>query len=100
MAPPAAASASASASGSKSDDAGKLVIWKQLLYDRVKEAYRPNDPFNQDDLIDLGVIPNGDKLLLLKAIQGLSDDKLFVVMTLSGVVCWKWRTEEQAKVYD
>lgn len=97
MAPPAAASASASGSNGGADDSNKLTIWKELLYERVREMSRPDDPFSQDDLVDLGVIPNGDKLLLIKVIQALSDDKLFVTMRdHSGNVCWKWREAEEA----
>lgn len=100
MAPPAATAALAS--GSNGDaDVGKLQLMKDMLYERVKETSRPDDPFSQDDLLDLGVIPNGDKLLLLKVIQELSNDKLFVTMRdNSGVVCWKWREASEAKKYD
>lgn len=79
-------------------DAAKLALWKDALYERVKESGRIDDPFSQDDLVELNVIPNGDKLLLMKVVQALSDDKLFVTMRdpTSGGVCWKWRDSQEA----
>lgn len=106
MAPPAAATASGSGGNggggdsSSTAEAGKLQLMKDMLYDRVTEISRPNDSFSQDDLLDLGVIPNGDKMLLLRVIQELNDSRLFVVMRdNSGGVCWKWRPREEASKY-
>jgi DNA-directed RNA polymerase III subunit RPC6 len=98
MAPATAARASAAARDESSDpEAAKLAVWKQALYDRVRETRRENDLFTQEDLTDLGVIPNKDKGLLLQVIQALSNDKLFVTFReASGQVCWKWRDEQEA----
>lgn len=105
MAPPAAATASGSGGNGgggepSAAEAGKLQLMKDMLYDRVTDISRPDDSFSQDDLLDLGVIPNGDKMLLLRVIQELSNDRLFVTMRdSSGGVCWKWRSREEAKKY-
>lgn len=81
-------------------DAAKLAVWKQALYERVQESGRENDAFSQDDLIDLGVIPNGDKMLLIRVVQALSDDKLFVTMRdASNNILWKWRDAQEAHKY-
>ena len=71
-----------------------------MLYDRAKETSRPDDPFSQEDLLDLDVIPNGDKALLLRVIQALSDEKLFVTMRDSTGIVWKWRDEKEAEKYE
>lgn len=99
MAPPAAAVASGSG-GNGDSELGKLQLLKDMLYERAKETSRPDDPFSQEELLELGVIPNGDKMLLLRVIQELSNDKLFVTMRdSSGGVCWKWRESQEAKKY-
>lgn len=78
-------------------EAAKLNVWKDALYEKVRQAGRDSDLFTQDDLMDLDVIPNGDKSLLLKVLQALCDDKLFVTMReASGNVVWKWRDAQEA----
>ncbi|KFH43334.1 DNA-directed RNA polymerase III subunit-like protein [Hapsidospora chrysogenum ATCC 11550] len=100
MAPATAARASAARDEGSDPEAAKLAVWKQALYDRVRETRRENDLFTQEDLTDLGVIPNKDKGLLLQVIQALSNDKLFVTFReASGQVCWKWRDEQEAHKY-
>ncbi|KAF4125005.1 hypothetical protein GMORB2_3844 [Geosmithia morbida] len=99
----AAAAAAAVAAAAKDENdptAAKLAVWKDALYDKVRESGRENDLFTQDNLMDLGVIPNGDKGLLLRVVQALSDDKLFVTMReASGNVFWKWRDAQEAHKY-
>lgn len=101
MAPPAAMAAAAPGGAANGDsEVGKLQLLKDMLYDRVTATSRPEDHFSQEDLLDLGVIPNGDKLLLLRVVQELSNDKLLVTMKDSaGAVFWKWREVNEAKKY-
>lgn len=100
MAPPAAASKRAAEASSMEGDnpeAAKLAVWKDALYQRVQETTRENDLFGQDELINLSVIPNNDKALLMRVIQALTDDKLFVTMKdPSGDLVWKWRPAQEA----
>ena len=78
-------------------EAAKLSVWKQALYERCREAGPENGLFSQDDLLNLDVIPNKDTVLLLRVVQSLSNDKLFVTMReASGQVLWKWRDAQEA----
>lgn len=78
-------------------DSAKLAVWKEALYDRVREEYREKDLFTQEDLSELHVIPNNDKMLLLRAVQALSDDNLLITFReTSGEVFWKWRDSQEA----
>ncbi|PFH62800.1 hypothetical protein XA68_11812 [Ophiocordyceps unilateralis] len=102
MPTPAAASATAAprSDAAEEGDAAKLAVWKEMLYERCKEAGPDNDLFSQDDLLRLGVIPNRDLMLLARVVQSLSDDKLFITMReASGQVLWKWRDAQEAHKY-
>lgn len=82
-------------------ESAKLSVWKDALYDRVREEYREKDLFTQEDLSQLDVIPSGDKMLLLRAIQALSDDNLLITFReASGEVFWKWREAQEAHKWD
>ncbi|KAH7326440.1 RNA polymerase Rpc34 subunit [Stachybotrys elegans] len=82
-------------------DTAKLAVWKEALYERCREAGDSNGGlFSQDDLLKLQVIPNQDMMLLMRVVQSLSDDKLFVTMReASGNVLWKWRDAQEAHKY-
>ncbi|KAJ2974122.1 hypothetical protein NQ176_g6223 [Zarea fungicola] len=81
-------------------ETAKLAVWKEMLYEKCKDAAPENDMFSQDDLLALGVIPNKDLLLLARVVQSLSDDKLFITMRdASGQVLWKWRDAQEAHKY-
>ncbi|KAK2599950.1 34-kDa subunit of RNA polymerase III (C) [Conoideocrella luteorostrata] len=93
------ASAAPAAGGSESE-AAKFAVFKELLYERCKEAGPGNDLFSQDDLMRLDIIPNKDLALLARVVQSLSDDKLFITMReASGQVLWKWRDAQEAHKY-
>lgn len=95
MAP--ATAAKAAAKDENDPAAAKLAVWKEALYEKVRETSREDDRFTQQDLMDLGVLPPGDQALLLRVIQELSNDKLFVTMREStGEVSWKWRDVQEA----
>ncbi|RCI12073.1 hypothetical protein L249_0516 [Ophiocordyceps polyrhachis-furcata BCC 54312] len=90
----------AEADAAKEGEAVKLSILKDALYERCKEAWPENDLFSQDELLQLGVIPNRDLMLLARVVQSLSDDKLFITMReSSGQVLWKWREAQEAHKY-
>lgn len=77
--------------------AAKLAVWKEALYEKIRESTRENETFSQQDLTDLGVLPPGDQALMLRVIQDLSNDKLFVTFReQSGGICWKWRDIQEA----
>lgn len=100
--PPAAANTAAPLGGANEADNAKLSVWKEALYERCKEAgsANGNDLFSQDDLLRLDVIPNRDLALLIRVVQSLTDDKLFVTMReASGQVLWKWRDAQEAHKY-
>lgn len=78
-------------------ETAKLAVWKQALYDRVREEYREKDLFTQEDLGELNVIPNSDKMLLLRVVQALSNDNLLITFReASGEIFWKWRDAQEA----
>lgn len=81
-------------------ETAKLAVWKQALYDRVREEYREKDLFTQEDLGELNVIPNSDKMLLLRVVQALSNDNLLITFReASGEIFWKWRDAQEAHKY-
>lgn len=79
-------------------DAAKIQIWKDALYEEVRQHGSEARHFTQQDLLDLGVIPNNDTLLLLNVVQGLTSDKLLVGVTGGSTgIAWRWRSREDAK---
>ncbi|KAK3945213.1 DNA-directed RNA polymerase [Diplogelasinospora grovesii] len=82
------------------NDAAKLQILKDALYDEVRQHGSETRQFSQKDLLDLNVIPHENVALLLRVVQGLCDDKLFIGTTghVSGIA-WRWRSREDAKKY-
>ncbi|KJZ77012.1 hypothetical protein HIM_03333 [Hirsutella minnesotensis 3608] len=96
------AAASAAAAGGKNEaEDAKIAVWKDALYERVREAGPDsNDLFSQDELLKLDVIPNRDLMLLARVVQALTDEKLFITMRDgSGQVLWKWRDAQEAHKY-
>jgi len=79
------------------DDPSKIQLLKDLLYSEAQEHGSEARMFSQKDLTDLGVVPPGDPALLLKIIQGLCDDKLFVGVTSPTGIAWRWRNKVDAK---
>jgi DNA-directed RNA polymerase III subunit RPC6 len=78
-------------------DANKIQILKDLLYNEAQQHGSESRMFSQKDLTDLGVVPPGDPALLLKVIQGLCDDKLFVGVNSQTGIAWRWRNKEDAR---
>lgn len=82
----------------KEEEEGKIQALKEALYRETQENGSENRPFTQQDLLDLGVIPNNDPLLLLKVIQQLTHERLFVaVSTSNSELAWRWRNEDDAR---
>lgn len=82
------------------DDAAKLAVLKETLYDEMQQHGSNERLYNQKDLIDLSIIPNDDIILLLRVVQRLCDDYLLVSTNdgRSGLA-WRWRSKEDARKY-
>lgn len=78
-------------------ETAKLQLFKDALYDEARQHGSESRLFNQQDLLDLGIIPNNDANLLLAVVQGLTSDKLFVGVTGTHGIAWRWRSREDAK---
>lgn len=79
--------------------AAKLQVLKDTLYEEARSHGSESRMFSQQDLVDLGVVPPNDIALLVRVIQGLCDDKLFVGVTSQSGIAWRWRSREDAKKY-
>ncbi|SPQ18397.1 700f54d4-458e-404a-9bde-80bf9b9eb9db [Thermothielavioides terrestris] len=88
------------ATGSPADDSAKLQILKDALYDEIRQHGSETRLFTQSDLLDLNIIPHNDVNLLLRVVQGLTDEKLLVGTTNHHAgLAWRWRSREEAKKY-
>jgi hypothetical protein len=88
----------AMATSSTADDSAKLQILKDALYEEMRQHGSETRLFTQNDLLDLGIIPNNNVVLLVRAVQGLTDDKLLVGTTNHHAgLAWRWRSREEAK---
>jgi len=86
------------ASDGTGDDSVKLQILKDALYDEIRQHGSETRLFTQKDLLDLNIIPNSNVLLLVRVVQGLTDDKLLVGTTNHHAgLAWRWRSREEAK---
>jgi DNA-directed RNA polymerase III subunit RPC6 len=86
------------ASTKTADESAKLQILKDALYEEIKQHGSETRLFTQNDLLDLNIIPNNDVLLLVRVVQGLTDDKLLVGTTNHHAgLAWRWRSREEAK---
>ncbi|KAK3362470.1 RNA polymerase Rpc34 [Lasiosphaeria hispida] len=85
--------------GDEADDAAKIAILKDALYDKVRDHGSELRLFTQKDLMELGIIPAGNLLLLVRVVQALTDDKLFVGVNSGAGIAWRWRSREDAKKY-
>ncbi|KAK3393257.1 DNA-directed RNA polymerase III-like protein [Podospora didyma] len=86
------------APASGEDATAKIQILKDALYEEARQHGSESRLFSQADLQDLGVVPANDVMLLLKVIQALTDDKLFVACQ-GAALAWRWRSREEAKKY-
>ena len=82
------------------EEAGKLDVLRETLYHEMQQHGSAERLYNQKDLIDLGIIPNDDILLLLRVVQGLCDDYRLVSTNdgRSGLA-WRWRSREDCRKY-
>ena len=79
------------------EDSAKVQILKDALYDEARNHGSEERFFSQKDLIDLGVIPDSNLMLLVKVVQSLCDDRLFVGVNTGSGIAWRWRNREDAK---
>lgn len=59
----------------------------------------PDTVFRQQDIFDMGLIPDNDAATLLQVTQALVDDKLFRMVRDGGVIGWIYRSVEDAEKY-
>jgi len=83
-------------------DLDKMEVWKDMLYDEMMASGSEQRLYSQKDLVALNVVPDGDLQLLMKIVQALTNDKLLrpVTDTRQGLLCWRWRSAEEAQKYD
>ncbi|KAH6669636.1 DNA-directed RNA polymerase III subunit RPC6 [Plectosphaerella plurivora] len=87
------------ATTASSTDPAKLDVLKQAIYEAMRENGEEDRLYSQYDLLDLDIIPDRDAQLLLKTVQSLTNDKLLVVVSVSGGLAWRYRSREEAKKY-
>jgi DNA-directed RNA polymerase III subunit RPC6 len=85
------------ATTASSTDPAKLDVLKQAIYEAMRENGEEDRLYSQYDLLDLDIIPDRDAQLLLKTVQSLTNDKLLVVVSVSGGLAWRYRSREEAK---
>ncbi|TLS29115.1 hypothetical protein PpBr36_00061 [Pyricularia pennisetigena] len=93
--------ATARSTPSTTDDPAKLQDLKEELYEACVNHGSPDRLYGQKDLLALGVVSEDNPTLLLKVIQGLTDDKLLVPVNdaRKGGLAWRYRTREDAAKY-
>ena len=90
----------ASSRAGTGEDAPKVDILKDALYEEMTQHGSHDRLYNQHDLIGLNVIPNDDLSLLLKVVQGLCDDRLLIAASDNRMgISWRYRSKEDAKKY-
>ena len=72
----------------------KLEGLKSQIYEQCLDE-EPETVFRQQDILDMGVIPDNDAALLLEVTQRLVDEKLFK-MVRDGQLGWMYRPLEDA----
>ena len=79
-------------------DVAKLAVLKSALYEACRNSSTSDSHiFTQSDLLNLNVIPARNASLLLKILQSLSDDRLFVPVNTPQGLGWRWRDEDEAQ---
>ena len=92
------ASFQSSPSTTEGDDATKIEVLAESMYDAVRDA--GEKLWTQRDLEELDIIPENNIIMLQKVIQKLCNAWLFRPLRDGSLgLCWKWRSEEDAKKY-
>ena len=92
------ASFHSSPSTTDSDDATKIEVLAESMYDAVRDA--GERLWTQRNLEDLDIIPENNINTLQKVIQKLCNAWLFRPLRDGHLgLCWRWRSEEEAKKY-
>ncbi|OIW23910.1 RNA polymerase Rpc34 [Coniochaeta ligniaria NRRL 30616] len=88
------------ASRAAGEDTPKVEILKDALYEEMTQHGSSDRLYNQNDLINLNIIPKNDLSLLLKVVQGLCDDRLLIATSDNRMgIAWRYRSREDAKKY-
>lgn len=85
------------ASQSTSADEAKIEDLKNRIYEECIQE-EPETVFRQQDLLDMGIIPDNDASLLLQVATKLVEEKLFK-MVRDGQLGWMYRPLEDALKY-
>jgi DNA-directed RNA polymerase III subunit RPC6 len=72
----------------------KLEVIKNQVYEQCQDE-EPDTVFRQQDILEMGVIPDNDAAMLLAVTQKLVDEKLFK-MVRDGQLGWMYRPLEDA----
>lgn len=83
------------ASPATAGDDAKIEALKTHIYEQCLNE-EPDTVFRQQDILEMGVIPDNDAALLLAVTQRLVDEKLFK-MVRDGQLGWMYRPLEDAQ---
>ncbi|KLU82104.1 DNA-directed RNA polymerase III subunit RPC6 [Magnaporthiopsis poae ATCC 64411] len=93
--------ATARSTPSTAEDPAKVQELKDELYEACVNNGSVGRLYTQKDLFALGVIPEDSPMLLMRVVQGLTDDKLLVpVNDQRKGLSWKYRTRADAQKYN
>ncbi|EJT78542.1 DNA-directed RNA polymerase III subunit RPC6 [Gaeumannomyces tritici R3-111a-1] len=92
--------ATARSTPSMAEDPARIQELKEELYEACVNNGSIGRLYTQKDLFALDVVPEDSPMLLMRVVQGLTDDKLLVpVNDQRKGLCWKYRTREDAQKY-
>lgn len=90
--------ATARSTPSTAEDPARIQELKEELYEACVNNGSVGRLYTQKDLFALGVIPEDNPMLLMRVVQGLTDDKLLVpVNDQRKGLSWKYRTRADAQ---
>ena len=82
-----------------SSSGGAVAGLKQALYEKCLQA-PVNQLFNQNDLLDMGIIPGGNPTMLMQCVQALMDEGLAkVLIQPDGSAVWRMVKQEDANKF-
>jgi len=87
-----------SPSTTEGGDTEKIETLKAILYETVKDDSGEGRLWSQQDLLDLDIIPGGNITVLMSVVQKLCNERLFKLVEGNNGVCYRWRSEEDAKM--
>jgi DNA-directed RNA polymerase III subunit RPC6 len=76
----------------------KVDVLKDALYEACSEHGDDRRLFTQADLLGLNILPTHDVGLLMRLVQALTNERLFVAVTDVRVgLAWRFRRREDAE---